>query len=353
MKIAPVMRALEASSSLEGLIVHTGQHYDRNMSEVFFQELGIPAPAINLEVGSSTQGIQTGRIMAAFDEVFERVAPELVLVVGDVNSTLACALVARHRQVPVAHVEAGLRSFDETMPEEINRILTDRISDLLFTTESSAAENLEREGIPSSRVHFTGNTMIDTLAFMLPRIESSGTLETLGASPPYGLVTFHRPGNVDRADLLRRLTFLLVDQSRHIPLVFPVHPRTRKRLVQLGLWDSLEAEPGIMLLQPLPYTQFMALVRKSAFVLTDSGGIQEETTWLGVPCLTQRTSTERPITVDEGTNTLLGDDLEATERAIGRILNGDYQPGNRPHLWDGHAAERIVSVLESWLRERQ
>jgi len=353
MKIAPIMRALDASSSLEGMIVHTGQHYDRNMSEVFFRELGIPEPAINLEVGSSTQGTQTGRIMVAFDEVFEDVDPDLVLVVGDVNSTLACALVSRHRQVPVAHVEAGLRSFDETMPEETNRVLTDRISDLLFTTEPSAAENLEREGIPAARVHYAGNTMIDTLAHMLPRIEATETLEGLGIRPPYGLVTFHRPSNVDRADLLQRLTSLLVERSRRIPLVFPVHPRTRKRLVELDLWGSLEAAPGLLLLEPLPYTRFMGLVRESTFVLTDSGGIQEETTWLGIPCLTQRTSTERPITVDEGTNTLLGDDLEATERAIDRILAGEYETGSRPSLWDGHAAERIVAVIESWLRERR
>ena len=349
MKIAPVMRALDGSSRLQGTVVHTGQHYDANMSEVFFSELGIPEPSMNLEVGSSTHGVQTGRIMVAFDEVFDTIAPDAVLVVGDVNSTIACALVAQKRGCPVIHVEAGLRSFDRSMPEEVNRVLTDQISDLLFTTEEGALANLRSEGVDLSRVHFTGNTMIDTLAHMLPRIEASDVLARHGIASPYGVVTFHRPSNVDRKEMLQNLVDLLLRESERVRLVFPVHPRTRRRLEEGGWWERLRDQEGLDLLGPLPYTDFMRLVKSSAFVVTDSGGIQEETTWLGVPCLTQRTTTERPITIDVGTNTLLGEDFDATSRAIGSVLDGRYKSGRRPPLWDGSCAGRIVRVLEDFL----
>ena len=352
MKIAPIMRALNRSQELEGVVVHTGQHYDANMSDIFFEELGIPRPEFNLNVGGGPHGVQTGQIMVAFDEAFEELSPDLVLVVGDVNSTIACALVATKRHVPVAHVEAGLRSFDRSMPEEINRILTDQISDLLFTTEESAARNLEREGVCEKRIHFTGNTMIDTLARMLPEIERTDAPRSLGLSVPYGVTTFHRPSNVDREEILRALVNWMIEESERVHLVFPVHPRTKSRLESAGLWPTLRRLPGVTLLEPLPYTRFLGLVRGSRFVVTDSGGIQEETTWLGVPCLTQRTTTERPVTVDLGSNVLLGEDFRATHRTISAILTGEFEHGKRPPLWDGHCAERIVAVLERQLAER-
>lgn len=347
MKIAPILRALDASSKFDGIVVHTGQHYDKAMSEVFFQQLGIPAPQINLDVGSSSHGVQTGRIMIAFEERFDEIAPDAVLVVGDVNSTIACALVAVKRHIPVIHVEAGLRSGDRRMPEEINRILTDQISDLLFLTEESARENLAREGVDDAKIHFTGNTMIDTLAYMLPRVESSTAVTDLGLNPgEYGVLTFHRPSNVDDPARLSELVEFLVESSERVPFVFPVHPRTRQRLENAGLWTRLDALESILLTGPQPYIDFMALVRGSRFVLTDSGGIQEETTWLGVPCLTQRTTTERPVTLTQGTNVLLGDDFDRTRMALDELLAGRHPQGERPPLWDGRCAERIVEILE-------
>ncbi len=346
MKIAPIMRALESSPTFEGVVIHTGQHYDRAMSAVFFGELGIPEPVLNLGVGSGPHGKQTGQIMIAFEDAISEIAPDLVLVVGDVNSTIACALVAKKHSIPVAHVEAGLRSFDRAMPEEVNRVLTDQISDLLFITEPSAQDNLLREGIDQHRIHFTGNTMIDTLVHMLPRLDAASILDELPTRDSYGVVTFHRPSNVDDPAMLSRIASLLTTESERIDLVFPVHPRTRRQFEASGLWSRLQAVPHLHLLDPLPYTQFMGLVKSSRFVLTDSGGIQEETTWLGIPCLTQRTSTERPSTVEVGTNTLLGEDLEATSKTITQILSGEYKQGTRPPLWDGKCAERIVSVLE-------
>ncbi len=349
MKIAPIMRALAHSKVLEGVVIHTGQHYDKAMSDTFFGELGIPEPFLNLGVGSATHGRQTGQIMITFEEAMDTIAPDLVLVVGDVNSTIACALVAKKLGIPVAHVEAGLRSFDRQMPEEINRVLTDQISDLLFTTEEAAAVNLAREGIDAAQVHFTGNTMIDTLHHMLPKLDAGPALAEVSLDAEFGLVTFHRPSNVDEPATLGQIAELLVAESQRIPLVFPVHPRTRNRLHENGLWKSLQVAPDLHLLGPLPYTQFLGLVQKSRFVLTDSGGIQEETTWLGIPCLTQRTSTERPCTVDVGTNTLLGEDFGATHRAISSILDGTYKSGSRPSKWDGRCAERIVEILEQAL----
>ncbi len=352
MKIAPIMRALQASERLEGTVIHTGQHYDANMSEVFFAELGIPAPSMNLDVGSGAHGVQTGRVMIAFEEAFDTIAPDLVLVVGDVNSTIACALVAQKRGVPVAHVEAGLRSFDRGMPEEINRVLTDQIADLLFTTEEIAVENLASEGIDRAKVHFVGNTMIDTLAHMLPKIKASTILDRTQVEAPFGVVTFHRPSNVDHEPRLRELSEFLCREAPRLPLVFPVHPRTRAKFEAAGLWAQLEATANLTLVGPLPYTDFMQLVRNATVVITDSGGIQEETTWLGVPCLTQRTSTERPSTVEIGTNTLLGEDFTRTSTAIGSILDGTYKQGTRPPLWDGQCAPRVVAILERYLQAR-
>jgi UDP-N-acetylglucosamine 2-epimerase (non-hydrolysing) len=349
MKIAPLVRALDRAAGFAAQVVHTGQHYDASMSRVFFEQLGIPEPAVNLGVGSARHGVQTGRIMERFDQVFEDLAADLVVVVGDVNSTIACALVARKLDVPVAHVEAGLRSFDRSMPEEINRVLTDQISDLLFTTEEAALDNLLAEGIPRERVHFVGNTMIDTLVHMWPRIEPLHPAQNLGIDGVYGVVTFHRPSNVDRPETLKELVDMLLRESERVPLVFPVHPRTRARLEEIDSWDVLNGAPGLYLTASLSYIEFLALVRRSRFVLTDSGGIQEETTWLNVPCLTQRTSTERPITTRIGTNTLLGTDFASTHEHITRILEGRYARGERPDLWDGRCAERIVAILGDFL----
>jgi UDP-N-acetylglucosamine 2-epimerase (non-hydrolysing) len=351
MKIAPILRAMRDFEQLDGQLVHTGQHYDDSMSRVFFQELGIPRPAINLEIGSGSHGAQTGRIMVAFDQVIDDLRPDLVLVVGDVNSTIACAFVAQKRQIPVAHVEAGLRSFDRSMPEEMNRVLTDQLSDYLFTTEEGAAGNLTREGVPRERIHFVGNTMIDTLSSMLSTIDASTVLDEYSLRPPYGVATFHRPSNVDDPIRLRRLVDSLRTQAEMVPIVFPVHPRTRDQLNKQGLLDRLASHDGILLLEPLSYTRFLKLVKESAFVVTDSGGIQEESTWLGVPCLTQRANTERPITVEVGTNSLVGLDFDRTEFEISRILEGTYKEGRRPDLWDGRASLRICEVLLQQLPE--
>ncbi|HKA25357.1 MAG TPA: UDP-N-acetylglucosamine 2-epimerase (non-hydrolyzing), partial [Candidatus Eisenbacteria bacterium] len=292
----------------------------------------------------------TARIMEAFERALGALAPDLVLVVGDVNSTVACSLVAAQRGIPVGHVEAGLRSFDRTMPEEINRLVTDRVSDLLFVTERSGMENLKREGIPDERVHFTGNTMIDTLTRLLPRIDEARAAEKLGlARKGYAVVTLHRPSNVDTRADLEPLVALLADTAAELPVVFPVHPRTRASLEGFGLWETLASAPGLRALEPQPYTEFLSLVKDAAFVLTDSGGIQEETTFLGVPCITRRRSTERPSTVELGTNVLVGDDLARARAEIARARNGHAKRGTVPPLWDGHCAERIVSVVDRWL----
>lgn len=350
MKIAPVMRAIAAEPRLRGVLVHTGQHYDEAMNESFFRDLGIPKPDVNLEIGSASHAQQTGGIMQAFEPVLDRAAPAAVLVVGDVNSTIACALVAAKKGVPVIHVEAGLRSRDRTMPEEINRVLTDQISDLLFTTERSALENLTAEGIAAERVHFAGNVMIDTLRDNLERAAApSDTLSRAGADPAmaagaYGVLTLHRPSNVDDPAVLERLMGLMRDFSERLPLLFPVHPRTRARIDSAGLAATFDA-PGIVELPPQGYHGMLGLMRGATMVLTDSGGIQEETTALGVPCITLRENTERPITVEQGTNTLTGTDAAAIRAAFESILAGGGKAGRVPELWDGQAATRIVGVL--------
>jgi UDP-N-acetylglucosamine 2-epimerase (non-hydrolysing) len=347
MKVAALLRALRGHPGLEGLLVHTGQHYDPRMSDSFLSDLELPPPVAHLHVGPDLPARQTARIMEAFEQVLAGLAAERVLVVGDANSTLACALTAAKCRIPVVHVEAGLRSFDRGMPEEINRILTDQLAELLFVTEPSGVENLRREGIPDERVHLTGNTMIDTLVHLMPRIDAAGTAESLGLERGgYAVVTLHRPSNVDEPGRLTELVDLLLELAAKLPVVFPVHPRTRGALEVAGQWSRLAAVPALRVLEPQPYFDFLSLMKGSRFVLTDSGGIQEETTFLGVPCVTARTSTERPITTEIGTNILVGDGFARSREAIGRILAGEARRGAIPPLWDGHSAERTVAVLE-------
>jgi UDP-N-acetylglucosamine 2-epimerase (non-hydrolysing) len=362
MKIAPIMAALRqprqpgtdlksvpaAAAAAEAVLVHTGQHYDPAMNESFFEDLGIPAPNINLEVGSSTHAVQTADIMRRFEPVLDTEKPAAILVVGDVNSTIACALVAAKKGVPVIHVEAGLRSYDRTMPEEINRVLTDQISDLLFTTERGALENLRREGIDPEHVHFVGNVMIDSLMRSLEKATpSTETLASTGLNAPeagYTLLTLHRPSNVDDANVLARLLDTFRDIADRLPIVFPMHPRTRARIESAGLQGQLE-HPGLHLLPPINYLAMLGLMRDARMVLTDSGGIQEETTALGVPCITLRNNTERPITIDEGTNVIVGQDPQRIRDAVDEVLRTGGKAGRIPEYWDGRAAERIVRVL--------
>lgn len=349
MKIAPLMAAMRRHDDLRSLLVHTGQHYDDRLSQVFFEQLGIPRPDLNLEVGSAPREAQIEKIAAAFEPVVARERPDAVLVVGDVNSTIACARVARRHGARVVHVEAGLRSFDPSMPEEHNRFETDQIADLLFVTEQSGMDNLEREQVPGRR-HLVGNVMIDTLARNLEAIRAAPVLETLALAPrSYFVATFHRPSNVDgRADLTRLLD-TLEQIARRARLVLPLHPRTRHSAERHGLLGRLQAIEGLLLTEPLGYIDFIRLVTDALGAITDSGGIQEESTWLGVPCLTLRENTERPVTVTTGTNTLLGADREALLECVDSILRGEYKRGARPPLWDGHAAERIVDILRAEL----
>ncbi|MBZ5598747.1 MAG: UDP-N-acetylglucosamine 2-epimerase (non-hydrolyzing) [Acidobacteriia bacterium] len=339
MKAAPVLAAL-AKAGVRQTLVHTGQHYDANMSEVFFQQLEIPAPDLNLGVGSGSHACQTAEIMARLEPVAADCKPDLVLVYGDVNSTMAAALVCSKLQVRVGHVEAGLRSYDRTMPEEINRLVTDQLSDLLFTPSADADENLQREGINPGKIHLVGNVMIDTLVRLLPRCAEHGEVN---ASRPYALVTLHRPSNVDNGPWLRALLRALAELSREMEVVFPVHPRTRQRITDLGLQTLFNSH--LRLLDPRPYLDFLALQRRAAMVITDSGGIQEETTFLGVPCLTLRENTERPVTVKLGTNVLIGRDIPRLNAEIRRILAGETRKTSPIPLWDGHAAERISECL--------
>jgi len=349
MKMAPILRSLRAFPEIRPYLVHTGQHYDEDMSRIFFDELGLPAPNRDLEVGSDSHARQTARIMSAFEPVVEERAPKLVIVVGDVNSTLACSLVAVKLGVPVAHVEAGLRSRDRTMPEEINRLVTDAVSDLLFATSADAVENLASEGVPPAKIHLVGNPMIDTLRLHLPAARERRTAERLGLKErSYALVTLHRPSNVDQLENLRRIMEALRELAGKIPVLFPVHPRTRERMVSGGL----EATVGLRLMEPLGYLDFLSLMDRARFLLTDSGGIQEETTALGVPCLTLRPNTERPITVTEGTNRLLGDNPAAIMPAALPLLDGPLPLARCPALWDGQSGGRIARVLAQYLGVR-
>ena len=347
MKIAPLMRAYREHACLHPLLVHTGQHYDARMSRLFFDELEIPRPDLNLEVGSGTHARQTALVMERFEPVLDEYRPGAVLVVGDVNSTLACALVAVKKGVPVYHVEAGLRSFDRSMPEEINRVLTDAISDLLFVSEPAGVENLRREGITGDRVHFTGNVMIDTLEYCRRKAEGSTILAELGlASGGYALVTLHRPASVDDPRVLRGLVGVLRDMQRELPVVFPIHPRTRGMLAEHGILAAMGPMPGLRLLDPQGYLDFLRLMSESRMVLTDSGGIQEETTILGVPCLTLRENTERPVTLTQGTNRLVGLDPKAIWAAYRAVVPAARPTAAaRPEKWDGQAAARIASII--------
>lgn len=367
MKLAAIARAVaeyNTSNASEGRtiihrIVHTGQHYDQKMSEGFFDDLGIPKPDINLEVGSGSHAVQTAEIMKRFEPVLLAEQPDVLLVVGDVNSTIACTLVAskieygkssaglppsRKRPV-IVHVEAGLRSFDRDMPEEINRILTDAISDLLFITEQSGEDNLLHEGVAPEKIHFVGNVMIDTLRHHLEKAGQSTIRKNLGINEPYALVTLHRPSNVDRLDTLQPLLHCLYEISHSIRLVFPLHPRTRNNMDQFGLLAKLLDNPRITVAEPLGYLDFLNLIQGSTLVITDSGGIQEETTVLGIPCITLRQNTERPVTVTEGTNYLIGTDPQKIMRTVGDVLAGSSKKGAVPKYWDGQAGKRIVNIL--------
>ena len=342
MKVAPVAAAMTRDGRLHPTIVHTGQHYDRAMSDLFFEQLGIPEPEIRLGVGSGTHAVQTAEVMVRLEPIVVERRPALVVVVGDVNSTIAAALVAVKLGVPVAHVEAGLRSGDRTMPEEINRILTDAISDRLFVTERSGLENLAREGVPPERVHFVGNVMIDTLLAFRDRAVALDQPRALGLhAGGYAVVTLHRPANVDDSATLRGLLEPIVELSRTLPVVFPVHPRTRRMIDE----TSLALPPALRLAEPLGYLEFLGLMAAARLVLTDSGGIQEETTVLGVPCITLRDNTERPVTVSEGTNRLAGTRPEGIREAIRAVLAAPSAAARRPELWDGDAAGRIVQTL--------
>ncbi len=383
MKIAPVYHALNKEQWASPIIVHTGQHYDLNMSDAFFKDLGLPEPDLHLGVGSGTHAEQTGHVMIAYEKVLLKTRPDLVIVVGDVNSTIACSLAASKIQYPptskssifnlqssifnlqssstqstnqpnqrrrplVAHLEAGLRSFDRTMPEEINRIVTDSLADILWTPSPDADENLIREGISRDKIHLVGNIMIDSLEMLRGKIEKQAVYDEFRLKAgDYGLVTLHRPSNVDDPRVLKALCAVLTRITKRIPLVFPVHPRTRKNLEQAALMPSLTSANGLLLLEPLSYVRFMNLVFNCRLAITDSGGIQEESTYLGIPCLTLRPNTERPVTVHQGTNQLCT--VENLESKVERIISGTVAQGTIPALWDGHTANRIVKSIKSCL----
>ncbi len=350
MKIAPIVRALQAHGGLAFKIIHTGQHYDRAMNDVFFEELGIPEPDLFMAAGGGSHAEQTGKIMLAFEQLCQQQRPDAVLVVGDVNSTLACAIVAKKLDIPVAHVEAGLRSGDRSMPEEINRLVTDSIADWFFVTEHSALAHLRSEGKPDAAIHYVGHVMVDNVLYQADKLANSapGTFETSAYKAArrvdggrYGVVTLHRPSNVDDADTLRRIGTALRTLAAELPLIFPLHPRTRNKLEQFGI----DLGPDITLVGPQGYMAFLDLWKDAAVVLTDSGGLQEETTALGVPCVTLRANTERPVTVEEGSNVLAGTDPQHILACARQILRGEGKRGRRPALWDGMAAQRIVALL--------
>jgi len=346
MKIAPLMAAYEQASSIQPVLVHTGQHYDEQMSELFFRQLGIPAPDINLGVGSATHAVQTAEIMKAFEPVVAQQNPDAVLVVGDVNSTIACGLVAVKLGAKLVHVEAGLRSFDRSMPEEINRVLTDAISELLFCTEQSGVDNLLREGVAAERIFLVGNVMIDTLLRNREKAEASPILTELElAAGSFAVLTLHRPSNVDDGAVLGRILDAVEAIQREMPVVFPVHPRTRGSLSGTELGKRAEGMPRLRMIDPIGYLGFLKLTSSAKVVLTDSGGIQEETTILQVPCLTLRANTERPVTVEAGSNRVVGTDPAKILSAYRDAVEGRWRRGGVPPLWDGRAAQRIVKVL--------
>lgn len=353
MKVAPIHRAIQKHNEfnkstnhpeINHLICHTGQHYDEKMSKIFFEDLELPEPDFYLGVGSGTHAEQTGKVMMEFEKVLLQEKPDYVLVVGDVNSTIACTLTAAKLHIKTIHVEAGLRSGDRKMPEEVNRVLTDSISDLLFVTEKSGMENLKKEGIPEDKVYFVGNVMIDSVAYYLSKAEQSNILNDLSLEAgKYILVTLHRPSNVDEPKQLKKLIEMLNRLSERRKVIFPVHPRTKNNLANQSFNQPINQ--SVQLCDPIGYIDFLALTKNAELILTDSGGIQEESTYLGVQCITLRNSTERPVTVDVGTNQLLGNNLTAAEKTANEVLNGKIKLGSIPELWDGKAAERIVSAI--------
>lgn len=345
MKIAPIARAFDATPHLPYKIIHTGQHYDRNMSQVFFEELGIREPDFHLNAGGGSHACQTAAILPAFEDICMEEKPDLVLVVGDVNSTLAAALTAKKLGIRVAHVEAGLRSFDRTMPEEINRLATDAITDLFFVTEPQGMTNLKKEGKPGSAIHFVGHVMVDNLYYQLGQLnripENQLTGSHLKTSNRYGVVTLHRPSNVDDPGILASIFDTLGRIASQIDLIFPIHPRTRKNIETF----NIQPAKGITLLEPLSYMSFLNLWKDACVVLTDSGGLQEETTALGIPCLTLRENTERPVTISQGTNALVGNSPSTILDAFETVIQGNWKAGQRPHFWDGRSAERIAELI--------
>ena len=347
MKIGPLLREIARYPKMfNQILVHTGQHYDDEMSKIFFQDLSLPEPDIYLGVGSGTHAVQTAKIMMAFEEVCFQEKPDLVIVVGDVNSTAACSLVAAKLHVQVAHVEAGLRSFDRSMPEEINRIITDTLSDYLFVSEKSGIQNLKKEGIDPHKVHFVGNIMIDSLKANLTRINEASILHKLNLHKGnYCVLTLHRPKNVDSPRSLAEIFTILKSTAKHIKIIYPIHPRTRKMIKTHLFLEKFSSLKNLILLDPLGYIEFLKLIKESCLVLTDSGGIQEETTFLNIPCLTMRENTERPVTIQEGTNFLVGRDKEKISRYIKNILQGKKKQRTIPEYWDGKTAERIVQIL--------
>ncbi len=348
-KLAPLVWVLNSRKDIPFQIVHTGQHYDHSMSQGFFDVLDIPAPDINLEVGSGTQSHQTARILERFDEILQANPPSAVVVFGDVNSTLACSLAAVKRLIPVAHVEAGLRSFDRSMPEEINRLVTDALSDLLLVSENSGLLHLRQEGIPEARVRLVGNIMIDSLIRMLPKALERQASAHLGfEAGNYALLTLHRPSNVDNPNTLLRLLTLFADLSRQLPILFPVHPRTMKQIESIGY----ATQANFRMIAPVDYLDSLCLQKQAKLVLTDSGGIQEETSCLGTPCLTLRKNTERPVTVELGTSTIVGDDEELIRKNFKMIMAGRYKQGKLIPLWDGHTAERVANNLKELVQGR-
>jgi UDP-N-acetylglucosamine 2-epimerase (non-hydrolysing) len=351
MKIAPILKAMNSYPELQPVLIHTGQHYDSNLSDIFFQELGIARPDISLGIGSGTHAQQTADVMVATEKVLleahDRGQPfHRMVVVGDVNSTAAAAIAAVKLNIPVAHVEAGLRSFDRSMPEEINRLLTDAISDMLLVSEPSGMDNLKREGHPAEQLHLVGNVMIDTLKTQVERARQRSTLTDLGLQPAgYGVITLHRPSNVDDVETLRSLVKVLSEVAARLPMVFPIHPRTQARLQDFDLWQTLQAATGMHCLGPLGYLDFLCLTSQAKVIVTDSGGLQEESTALGVPCLTLRANTERPVTVSQGTSTLIGNSASELKRYLQDVIEGRYKVGICPELWDGLAATRIAEIL--------
>ncbi len=353
MKIAPILQAVQRAGFAEQKLVHTGQHYDASMSDVFFTDLGMPRPDLFLGVGSGSHAEQTAKVMIGFETICLDEAPDLVVVAGDVNSTIACALVAAKLGIPCAHVEAGLRSGDMRMPEEVNRVLTDRICALLLTPSADGDENLLREGTPPERIHLVGNVMIDSLLSHLPQAKAARSPEALGLAPgAYGVLTLHRPSNVDDPAVLGGLLDAIDTIQRELPLVFPVHPRTRKQLETLGFSDRVAAMSDLRLCEPLGYLEFLGLTSQARLVLTDSGGLQEETTALGIPCITLRENTERPVTITEGTNVLVGTDPARIVEETIKILEGKGKHGRIPALWDGKTSERIAEVFQRFAATR-